>query len=216
VNLYIIRHGESTWNSQNKIQGHSDPELSKLGLRQARLLAKRLKRTKIDKIYSSPLLRSLQTAQIIARVLKLKVIKMGQLREVGLGAWEGRTTDEIDNVYNNKYQKWLKIGPTKIKIPDAESIGSFRKRVKKVFYKIIKGNKNKDILIVTHGGVIAAFLAHLLKADFDRLILGLHLPNTCVTLVSFYPAPGRRGWRRGCLIHVADTFHLSNAYGPTS
>ena len=204
MNLYIVRHGESTWNSQNKIQGNSDPALSKLGVLQAKLLAKRFKRVKIDKIYSSPLLRALQTAQIISKTAKLKVIQKRQLQEVGLGEWEGKTPDEIDRLYNNRYQRWLRLGPTKIDIPRGEDIASFRKRAKRVFYAIVKENKNKDVLVITHGGIIAAFLAYLLSADFDKMILNLHLPNTCVTLVSFYK-------NKGCLIHVADTLHLSLA-----
>lgn len=204
MNLYIIRHGESTWNNQNKIQGNSDPELSKLGRLQAKLLAKRFRCIKIDKMYSSPLLRAFQTAQIISETLKLKAIKKEGLKEVGLGEWEGRTPDEIDKLYKNKYEKWLSLGPTKIKIPHSEGIASFRKRVKKVFYEIIDENQDKDVIVVTHGGVIAAFLSHILDADFDKLILSLHLPNTCVTLVSFHK-------KRSCLIHIADTFHLKGA-----
>ncbi|MCM8782010.1 MAG: histidine phosphatase family protein [Candidatus Omnitrophica bacterium] len=208
MNLYIIRHGESTWNSKNRIQGNSNPPLSRLGMVQAKLLAKRFRKIKIDKIYSSPFLRSLQTAQIIAKVLKLKVVKRGALKEVGLGEWEGKSPDEIDRLYDNNYQRWLRYGPTKIKIPGAENIASFRKRVKRVFYDIIKENKDRDILVVTHGGVIAAFLAHLLDADFDKLILALHLPNTCVTLISIDKD-------RSYLIHIADTAHLflKNAKG---
>lgn len=204
MNLYIIRHGESTWNGQNRIQGNSDPQLSRLGRLQAGLLAKRFRRIKIDKIYSSPLLRSFQTAQAISKVLRSRIVKKEGLKEVGLGEWEGKTPEEIDKSYDNKYQRWLRLGPTKVKIPGAENINSFRKRANKAFYEIINGNKNKDVIVVTHGGVIASFLAHILDADFDKLILSLHLPNTCVTLVSFEQ-------NRGCLIHIADTFHLSLA-----
>jgi len=203
MNLYIIRHGESIWNNANKIQGNSDPGLSKLGMLQARLLAKRFADIKVDKIYSSPLSRSYQTARAISKALKLKIVKREGLKEIGLGEWENRTPEEIDRLYNNKYQRWLEVGPTKVKIPGAEGIASFRRRVDRVFADIIKENRDKDnIAVVTHGGVIASFLARLICADFDRLILKLHLPNTCVTLVSFEGG-------RGCLIHIADTFHLS-------
>lgn len=204
MNLYIIRHAESTWNKLNRIQGHSNPPLSSLGKIQARLLAKRFKGIKIDKIYSSPLLRSLQTAQIISKALEKRIIKNQQLREVMLGDWEGKTAGDIDRMYNNKYQKWLRNGPTKVRIPGAENISSFRNRVRRTVYKIVDENQEKDVIVVTHGGVIAAFLAHILDADFDKLILGLHLPNTCVTLISFQEG-------RNCLIHIADTHHLSAA-----
>jgi probable phosphoglycerate mutase len=202
MNLYIIRHGESTWNKENKIQGHSNPCLSKTGLLQARFLAKRFADIKVDRLYSSPLLRSYQTARAVSSALKLKIIKKEGLKEIGLGEWESKTPDEIDRLYDNKYLKWLKVGPTKVRIPGAEGISIFRKRIDRAFADIIRENSGRDnIVVVTHGGVIASFLARLIRADFDRLILKLHLPNTCVTLVSFEEG-------RGCLIHIADTFHL--------
>lgn len=205
MNLYIIRHGESKWNIENRIQGSSNPGLSKLGRFQAKLLAGRFKKIKVDRLYASPLLRSMETAERIARTLRLKIVKKDALREIMLGEWEDKTPREIDKLYNNKYQKWLRYGPTRINIPGQEKISAFRKRVDMEFKNIIKENKNREnVVVVTHGGVISSFLARLLGADFDKLILKLHLPNTCVTLVSFEK-------ERGCLIHIADTFHLSLA-----
>ncbi|MCX5716498.1 MAG: histidine phosphatase family protein, partial [Candidatus Omnitrophica bacterium] len=204
VNLYVIRHGESTWNSQNRIQGHSDPGLSKLGRLQARLLAKRFKKIKIDKIYASPLARALETAEIMAKALGRKVIKDAQFKEIKLGDWEGKTPEEINRLYQNRYDKWLRLGPTKIRIPKAEGVSAFRSRAAKAFYETIKKNPDKDVMVVTHGGVISALLAHILGADFDKLILHLYLPNTCVTVVSFHN-------KRASLVHIADTFHLSKA-----
>jgi broad specificity phosphatase PhoE len=205
MNLYIVRHGESTWNRANKIQGHSNPGLSRLGRQQARLLARRFKKIRIDKIYTSPLFRASQTAEIIGKTLKRKVVRDAQLKEVKLGSWEGRTPDEINRLYKNRYNKWLRLGPTKVRIQGAEGISVFRSRAVAAFDNIIEKNKKGDIMVVTHGGVISAFLAHLLEADFDKLILRLHLPNTCVTTVSF------RDRRRPSLIHIADTLHLSSS-----
>lgn len=205
MNLYIIRHGESKWNIENRIQGSSDPSLSKLGRLQAKLLAGRFKKIKIGRLYSSPLLRSMQTARELSKVLKLGIVKCGDLREIMLGEWEDKTPQEIDKLYNNKYQEWLRYGPTKIKIPGQEKISSFRKRVQGAFGRIVRENKNsQNVIVVAHGGVISSYLAGLLDADFDKIILKLHLPNTCVTLVSFEK-------ERGCIIHIADTFHLSYA-----
>jgi phosphoserine phosphatase len=209
MNLYIIRHGESTWNNANRIQGTSDPGLSELGRRQARLLAARLSKIKVDRIYSSPLKRSYQTAGFISDALKIKIIKNEELREIGLGEWEGKTPGQIDRLYGNKYKKWLLSGPTKVDIPGMERISHFRGRIDRVFRSIIDQNMaGGNVAVVTHGGVIASFLARLLKADFDRLVLKLHLPNTCVTLVSIKTDVGaRHAWP--LLIHIADSLHLS-------
>ncbi|MEI8175471.1 MAG: histidine phosphatase family protein, partial [Candidatus Omnitrophota bacterium] len=116
---------------------------------------------------------------------------------------------EVDRAYRGSYRRWLKKGPTNVPIPHAEKITSFRRRIERAFAAIVRENAgtDKNILVVTHGGVIAAYLAHVLDADFNRVLLGLHLPNTCVTLVSFKK-------EKRSLIHVADTLHLSDDRPP--
>jgi len=204
MNLYIVRHGESTWNNESRIQGHSNPALSALGRAQARLAGKRLKKESIDKIYSSPLKRSFQTAQIISKTLKLKISKEPQLKEIMLGDWEGMMPEEIDRMYNKGYQKWLEKGPTKVSVPKAERITSFRKRIEKTFHEIVNENRGKNVVVITHGGVISAFLAHLLNADFDKVVLELYIANACMSVVSFH------GSHRPYILKIADASHLSS------
>ncbi|MDD5449922.1 MAG: histidine phosphatase family protein, partial [Candidatus Omnitrophica bacterium] len=105
--------------------------------------------------------------------------------EIGLGEWENKTPDEINGLYDSKFKRWLRFGPSKIDIPGSEPVAHFRKRVDRQFAEIIKENIEKDnIVVVTHGGVISSFLAGLIDADFDKIILRLNLPNACVMHVS--------------------------------
>jgi broad specificity phosphatase PhoE len=106
--LIIARHAETAFNLQNRIQGHSDSELTPKGLRQAKRLAARLKKLKIDKIYTSDLGRAFATTAEIAKHTRVPIVQDPKLREIFLGAWEGMTPKEVDEMYNKGYQRWLK------------------------------------------------------------------------------------------------------------
>ena len=180
--LIIIRHAESALNGQNRIQGHKDSDLTLKGLRQARRLAKRLKSFKIDRIYSSDLGRAYSTTLEIARHQKLPITRDPKLREIHLGDWEGMTPQEVDNLYDKGYQKWLQK-PSSVKIPKSEGLRHFRKRVTDRVRQIARLNRGKSVLIVTHGGVITALLSDWLGADFDHLLINLQIDNTSITMV---------------------------------
>jgi len=202
TNLIIVRHAESQFNLQNRIQGHQDSALTKLGLRQSRLLAKRFKNSHIDKVYTSDLGRAYSTALEITKFLKIKVQLDPYLREIHLGAWEGMTPEEVDTLYDKGYQKWLKK-PSACRIPKGELLADFRKRISGRVRSIALAHRGKTVLIVTHGGAITALLSDWLKADFDTLLLNLHLENTGVTLVE-------ETAERVRLHAINDTAHLSS------
>ena len=182
TNLLIVRHAESDFNCQNRIQGHLDSCLTPKGLRQARQLGKRLKNFSIDKIYSSDLGRAYSTTLEIIRHRRVKVVRDPLLREIHLGAWEGMTPEEVDNLYDKGYQRWLKK-PSACIIPKGERIGAFRKRISGRVRQIARANRGKTVLIVTHGGAITALLADWLRADFDAILMNLQIDNTSLTFV---------------------------------
>ena len=182
THFLIVRHAESAFNDQNRIQGHKDSGLTRKGRRQARLLSRRLKNFKIDKIYSSDLGRAYSTTLEIVRHTRLPITRDPLLREIHLGAWEGMTPEEVDALYDKGYQKWLKK-PSSIVIPKGELLKNFRKRVTERVQAIARTNRGKTVLIVTHGGVITALLTDWLKADFDNLLINLQIDNTSLTLV---------------------------------
>jgi broad specificity phosphatase PhoE len=179
--LIIVRHGETVNNCENRIQGHCDSKLTPKGLRQARRLAHRLRKLKIDKIYTSDLGRAYATTLEVARHHRIAIVRDPRLREIHLGDWEGMTPEEVDKLYDKGYQRWLKK-PTACVIPRAESPAKFRKRVTVRVRAIAKANSGKTVLIVTHGGVITALVTDWLGADFDRTLLNLQIDNTSLTI----------------------------------
>jgi len=199
-----VRHAESALNEQNRIQGHKDSRLTPKGLYQARQLSKKIKKIKIDKIYSSDLGRAYSTTLEIVRHTKLPIVRDPLLREIHLGDWEGMTPEEVDSLYERGYQKWLKK-PSSIHIPKAESLRHFKRRVTTRVKAIARANRGKSVLIVTHGGVITALLSEWLKADFDHLLLNLQIDNTSLTRVDETDKHVR-------LKTINDTSHLNEKY----
>ncbi|MBI3316109.1 MAG: histidine phosphatase family protein [Candidatus Omnitrophica bacterium] len=180
--LFIVRHAESAFNDQNRIQGHKDSGLTARGLLQAHSVAKRIKKMRVDRVYSSDLGRAYSTTLAIACYTKAPLVRDPLLREIHLGDWEGMTPEEVDRLYDKGYQKWLKK-PSSIRIPKGEGLGHFRKRVTTRVRAIARKHRGENVLIVTHGGVITALLADWLKADFDNLLINLQIDNTSITIV---------------------------------
>lgn len=169
--LILIRHGETDWNCKKKYCGFLDININERGKRQARKLYKRLKDETIHKIYSSDRKRAIQTAGIIFK--KLKIEKAPELKEMHFGIFEGLDYKQIMKNHPLIYKKWLK-SPYSITIPEGESLREFNKRVTKAIKKIVALNKNKTVALVCHGGVISAFLNHILKSKrFWK-----HIPNS--------------------------------------
>jgi len=200
--LIIIRHAESAFNLQGRIQGHLDSALTPKGVRQACALAKRIfKKFKVDKIYSSDLGRAYSTTLHIVKHTRLPIVPDTKLREINLGAWEGMTPEEVDRLYDKGFQRWLK-GPSKCRIPRCEGVAAFRRRIVGRVESIARANRGKTVLIVTHGGAITSLLAEWLKADFDTLLLNLQIDNTSLTIAEATDKKVR-------LMTVNDATHLS-------
>ncbi|AEM78724.1 MULTISPECIES: histidine phosphatase family protein [Thermoanaerobacter] len=179
--LYIARHGQSEWNLHNKMQGVQDIDLTPTGLKQAELLASRLKNEKIDCIYSSDLKRAYVTAQIIAKELGLEVQKIPEFREMSFGIWEGLTSEEINELYKEIYTLW-KTNPVKANIEKGETLEEVQKRMVKNTLKIVEENKGKNILIVSHGTSIKALILGLLGIDLS-FYPRFRLDNTSLNII---------------------------------
>ncbi|MBI2093853.1 MAG: histidine phosphatase family protein [Candidatus Omnitrophica bacterium] len=178
---YLIRHAQTQWNMENRLQGYSDIPLSSLGLFQARQLGMWFAKRPLQGIFTSVLQRSRQTAQAIlqSHEQEVSVVADEELKEMGLGDWEGLTPEEIDARFDGGYQRWKQR--SSIPIPGAESTEVFRSRVRRAMERIRSSLGQGEYAVVSHGGVIAAWLADCLKADYDVLIRQLRLDNASVT-----------------------------------
>lgn len=158
--LFLIRHGQTDYNRKKRYSGSTDVPLNDLGRRQIRKLKKRLRGKAFHKIYVSDRKRAIESARMIFTDKKAE--KVPELREIHFGVFEGLTYDQIMKKYPAVYKRWLK-DPFSVKIPKAEKLADFRKRVIRALNKIIAKHKHETVAIVCHGGPISIFVNHILK-----------------------------------------------------
>jgi len=108
MKLILVRHGETKWNHENRVVGHTGMALNNNGRKQAGRLAQALKDEEVSCIYSSPLRRARETAAAIARAQGLHVVNVDALKEVDAGELEGLTFDEVVERYGDFLQEWIK------------------------------------------------------------------------------------------------------------
>ena len=152
--LLIIRHGETDWNAQRRIQGHTDIPLNAVGHQQSRLLAQALTDSPIHHVYSSDLLRAAETAEAIATPHGAPVARTPQLRERHFGAIEGSSFIDFEQHYPQDSLRWRKRDPAWAPPGGGESLLTFQERVAQEVQALAAQNIGNQIAIVTHGGVL--------------------------------------------------------------
>ncbi len=162
IRLILIRHGETNFSSQNRYCGFSNPPLNNKGIRQSEKLAVRLKDTKIDKVYSSDLIRAYQTAKIIFGDNPIE--KTPDLREMNFGLFEGLKYEQLVGKYPELYREWVD-NPEKNKTPNGEGLGDLSKRVEEKLSIIVSQHKDRTLAVVAHGGPIRVVLCKALNFD---------------------------------------------------
>ena len=168
VKLFLIRHGQTSWNVEGRYQGDHDIELNKVGIKQAKLAAKYLSRVEFANIYSSPLKRTLYTAEAIKGRRDLKIIVREDLREMSFGRWEGLKFSEINEKFHKDYHKWLD-DPYNNRPTGGENFEEITKRTTAEIDKIVLENiDGSSVAIVAHGGVILSLLVHWLQIPLER------------------------------------------------
>lgn len=183
TNVYLVRHGESEWNIHNKVQGKTDIELSKKGIKQAELLAERLEKENIEHIYTSDLKRAKKTAELIQRRIGIDPVEMEIYREIGLGPWEGLTIAEIKENYNEHYRIYREE-PASFILPGAETILEVADRVCRGILDIVSRHKNSNILVVSHGVAIKSAVIKILDIDISKYNR-FRIDNASITILSF-------------------------------
>lgn len=197
INLWLVRHGESTWNQDRRFQGARDAELSARGREQARALARALTGRPLDAVYTSPLSRARDTAAACADALGLRPVVLDDLREVGLGEWEGLPVETVVERYGDHYWRWLTL-PGAHPPPGGEPMAALQRRVAAALEAICARHAEGRVLVVTHGGAIASFLCGCLGLGLDA-VWRLRIDNASITRVEL-PA--------GRLHALNDTRHL--------
>ncbi len=155
--ITIIRHGETIWNAQQRIQGHRNSKLSENGIRQAGLVAKSLAKREFDVLISSDLERAAETAGIINKLLQLPLEYNKNMRERSFGIVEGMTLAEMKEKFPREYRSYKEREPG-FKFSGGESIEQLFNRVTLEIEAIARKFENKKVLIVSHGLVLETMM----------------------------------------------------------
>lgn len=181
--FFIVRHGETEWNMQERTQGHGDSKLTEKGRCQADMLGRKLLKFNIDYIYSSDLGRAIETSSIISSILNKEIEYNDGLREINFGKWEGMTIKEIKSQYSDIYKVW-RNEPHNALIPNAEKLVQLKERILKSINDINKNHENSNIVLVSHSMVIKVLLLSLLGSDLSN-IYRIKQDNTALNIVEF-------------------------------
>jgi alpha-ribazole phosphatase len=201
MKLFLVRHGQTDWNLNQRFQGQSDIPLNESGRQQATALGSRLKHEHIDIIFASDLQRAHETANIIAAHHHASEIRIDKrLREMNFGAWEGLTYDEIKRSDPATLAAWeADISTTAA--PNGEMLNQLTMRVESVLNDLRAQYADKTILIAAHGGPLQILLCLALNISPSRY-WQFHLSPASLSKIAFYPA--------GTIINLMnDTCHVS-------
>ena len=170
--IYLTRHGQTEWNLERRLQGRGNSPLTEAGIERAKELRDRIKDIDIDYIYSSPIERALDTANIIKGEKNIEVITDNGVVEMCFGDYEGRKTDEVMAENPEWNIDRIMHGDVKLCAPNGEDLGSVRLRVSKSMDKIIEENRGKSILIVTHGITLKALMYYFKDQEVNNEVMG--------------------------------------------
>lgn len=151
--IIAVRHGETAWNVDTRLQGHLDIALNATGRLQAARVAHALAKEPIDAIYASDLQRAWQTAQAIAQANGSALHPQAALRERGFGVFQGKTYAEIETLWPEQSQQWRQRDPDWAP-PGGETLSAMLSRVKQIATTLASQHLGGQIVLVAHGGVL--------------------------------------------------------------
>jgi len=165
MNLILIRHGETLWNKEGRIQGLSDVDLNDAGIEQARRLAFSLQDTTIGAVHASPLKRAYRTAEIINSFHGRRIEVHADLMEMDQGDFEGVPFKELMAREKDFLRRWV-ADPVSVRMPRGESLEELQKRAWRPIEKMIAAGE--DSLVVAHNFTIAVILCRLRNISLNE------------------------------------------------
>jgi phosphoserine phosphatase len=163
--ILLARHGETDWNRESRFQGRADPPLNDLGRGQAAGLAETMAGEEVAAIYTSPLRRALETAEVVAQPHQLTPAAVEGLREVDVGSWEGLTRREVEQRFPEEFHRWLDYGQG---WDDGETYEQMGRRVIAALEELAWKHNDERIIAITHGGPIRAALARAVGMSYSE------------------------------------------------
>lgn len=205
VRLFLVRHAESTWNAEGRVQGQADPALNERGLMQAARLGNRFRNEGIDALYSSPLQRARQTAEVISMATGVPIRYDDQLKEHDLGLFTGHRWSDIIEQYPELSKYWMEEARD---MPGGEKQYVFHSRAAGTLRALAEEHASGKVAIVSHGGVFGEYLHYLLGLDREQRH-PFHFDNASVSIVEVGGVVPR-------VLRLNDVSHLTPSTSPLS
>ena len=200
LRVYFVRHGETDWNVDGRLQGMTDTELNATGLKQARLVAGRLAQERdFVALYTSPLRRAYVTGEIISAEIGIRPTTDDRLVERNMGDLEGLNEDDIKSRFPEFHRTWH-TGEKRVPFPGEEPREQFERRIANFLDDLRSLHSNQQVIVVTHGGAMGMIMATVMHLDMERRF-PFWFSNASVNIVEF----GRTVPR---VLALNDTCHL--------
>ena len=186
MDLHLIRHGQTDWNEERRVQGQSDSRLTQLGEEQAVELGQRIQLVEFDKAFCSSSLRTRQTAANLFPDSRVEIEYLDNLREIFLGPWEGALYDEIEQQEPDSFRHFWEE-PHLFDVEGAESFYELQNRAVAAVEKIAELHLDQQIAVVSHGALIKTILCYVENLPMDELWTPPHMHNCAHSIIRFSP-----------------------------
>jgi len=181
--VYLIRHGQTEWNKKLTFRGRVDIPLNERGRQEAKAIAEALKDKKIGAIYTSPLRRSIETAEPTAKFFDLEIVPVDGLIDISFGDWEGLTFNEVKKRYRDQFAKWEER-PDLVRVPNGETLDEVRERSFCAFKDIVNGNPGKSIIVIPHRVINKVLLCAILGLSNSHF-WEIKQDTACINLIEY-------------------------------
>jgi len=194
MELHLIRHGETNWNKERRVQGQSESHLTDLGIQQAQELGQRIAHLEFDEIYCSSSLRTRQTAEHAFPESTIEIAYLDELREIFLGPWEGNLYEDLAQSEPESHRHFWEQ-PHLFRVSGAENFFELQQRAIDAVAEIETTHRadftsGKKIAIVSHGALIKSYLCHVEGRSMDQLWAPPRMHNCAHNIVTFSSSDG--------------------------
>jgi len=182
--LHLIRHGQTNWNLEGRIQGQTDSILTNNGLQQAQQRALELRDIPFTAAYSSSSIRAHDTAKAILQHHDVSLSLRDDMREIFLGSWEGNLYKDIEIQQPDNHRHFLK-DPSCFNLDGAETFYQVQERASAALNTIVSQHPEEEVLLVSHGVWIKTILAHIEKRPMHDFWNPPVMDNCCHSIIEF-------------------------------
>ncbi len=181
--FYVVRHGETDWNREQVFRGRVDVPLNDLGRQQAQAVAKKLSEADLTAVYTSPLKRAGETADIVARLCGLQAVVENSFIDMNFGEWQGLTHGDVQSQFPEAYRRWQR-SPESASIPGAESLHAVQERVVSALDKLAKRFPDAAVCVVSHRVVCKLLMAWALGLD-ESSFWRIRQDTACINVIEY-------------------------------